>query len=238
MKLPSLLKATLVKRYKRFLADVELDGGEKLTVYCPNTGAMTGCAEPGSPVWISSSDNQKRKYRNTWELVQTRGNHMACIHSAKANELVKEAIETGVIRELQGYTIIRTEVKYGEEKSRIDLLLQGPPGRCYIEVKSVTLRLDNDVGVFPDAVSERGRKHLRELITMVKQGHRAVLFFCVQHTGIKQVAPADSIDSKYGGTFREAIAAGVEVLAYSAEISPVRILLRQPVPVLLHQPVG
>lgn len=238
MKPPQLIKATLVKRYKRFLADVILAGGEELTVYCPNTGAMTGCAEPDSPVWLSSSDNPKRKYPNTWELVQTSENYMACIHSAKANELVKEAIEAGVIKELQGYETLRTEVKYGEEKSRIDLLLQGPSGQCYIEVKSVTLRLANGLGIFPDAVSERGRKHLRELITMVEQGHRAVLFFCVQHTGIDQVAPADTIDPKYGDTFREAIASGVEVLAYRAEVSPDCILLQKPLSVLLHQPSG
>ncbi len=236
MELFSLVKARLIKRYKRFLADVILESGEQVTVHCPNTGAMTGCAEPGSKVWLSTSDNPKRKYSNTWELVQTPENYMACIHSAKANDLVKEAIEAGVIKELQGYDSIRTEVKYGKEKSRIDLLLERDAQQCYIEVKSVTLLLDDSLGVFPDAVSDRGRKHLRELIEMVQQGHRAVLFFCVQHTGIKRVAPADAIDQKYGDTFREAIAAGVEVLAYQADISPDLICLHRPLPILPRQP--
>ncbi|MDG1772573.1 MAG: DNA/RNA nuclease SfsA [Oceanicoccus sp.] len=236
MELFSLVKARLIKRYKRFLADVILESGEQVTVHCPNTGAMTGCAEPGSKVWLSTSDNPKRKYSNTWELVQTPENYMACIHSAKANDLVKEAIEAGVIKELQGYDSIRTEVKYGKEKSRIDLLLERDAQQCYIEVKSVTLLLDGSLGVFPDAVSDRGRKHLRELIEMVQQGHRAVLFFCVQHTGIKRVAPADAIDQKYGDTFREAIAAGVEVLAYQADISPDLICLHRPLPILPRQP--
>ncbi|ARN73483.1 DNA/RNA nuclease SfsA [Oceanicoccus sagamiensis] len=236
MKLPPLLKATLIKRYKRFLADVVLDSGETLTAHCPNTGAMTGCAEPNSTVWLSTSDNPKRKYPNTWELVQTPENHMACIHSAKANDLVKEAIESGVITELQNYDSIRTEVKYGAENSRIDLLLESDKQQCYIEVKSVTLLLDNGLGVFPDAVSERGRKHLRELIEMVQQGHRAVLFFCVQHSGIERVAPADAIDAKYGDTFREALAAGVEVLAYGAEVSVEEICLSHVLPVLHQQP--
>mgnify|MGYP006112675241 CR=1 FL=1 len=237
MNLPTLIKATLIKRYKRFLADVTLESGEPITVHCPNTGAMTGCAEPDSTVWLSTSDNPKRKYPNTWELVKTPANHMVCIHSAKANNLVKEAIESGIIKELQGYDTLRTEVKYGEEKSRIDLLLESGDKQCYIEVKSATLLLDNDLGVFPDAVSDRGRKHLRELISMVKQGHRAVLFFCVQHTGICEVAPADTIDPKYGDTFREAIAAGVEVLAYGAEITPVYIRLNKALPVLHRQPL-
>ncbi len=237
MKFPPLIKASLIKRYKRFLADVTLESGEDITAHCPNTGAMTGCAEPGSTVWLSTSDNPKRKYPNTWELVQTPAKHMACIHSAKANDLVKEAIEAGVVKELQGYKSIRTEVKYGQEKSRIDLLLERGTEQCYIEVKSVTLLLDHGLGVFPDAVSDRGRKHLRELITMVEQGHRAVLFFCVQHTGIEQVAPADTIDPKYGDTFREAMAAGVEVLAYRTQISPVAIKLNKPLAILPSQPL-
>lgn len=236
MKLPPLITATLIKRYKRFLADVILDSGEQITVHCPNTGAMTGCAEPGARVWLSSSDNPKRKYPNSWELVQTLAGDWVCIHSAKANSLVKEAIELGQIKELSSYDSIRSEVKYGAEKSRIDLLLESAGQQCYIEVKSVTLLSDNGLGLFPDAVSDRGRKHLRELIAMVKQGHRAVLFFCVQHNGIERVAPADAIDSQYGETFREAMAAGVEVLAYRANISPLSISLLGRLPVLARQP--
>jgi sugar fermentation stimulation protein A len=235
MKFNPLTPATLIKRYKRFLADVELDGGETITVHCPNTGAMTGCAEPGSHVWLSLSDNPKRKYPYTWELVETIAGDRACIHSVKANTLVKEAIEEGIVEALSGYDRIRTEVKFGAENSRVDLLLDRGGDQCFVEVKSVTLLLKEGLGVFPDAVSERGRKHLRELIEMKRQGHRAVLFFCVQHSGIERVAPADLIDSRYGETFREALAAGVEVLAYGASISPQAIMLEKALPVLERQ---
>ncbi len=225
MQLGPLIPATLIKRYKRFLADVELESGEQLTVHCPNTGAMTGCAVPGSRVWLSTSSNPKRKYPHSWELVETDAGHMACIHAAKANVLVREAIENDVVSELSGYSRIRQEVKFGQEKSRVDLLLEADERQCFVEVKSVTLLLEQGLGVFPDAVSERGRKHLRELIEVKKQGHRAVLFFCVQHSGIKKVAPADFIDSRYAETFRQALDEGVEVLAYVASISPQRIVL-------------
>ena len=239
MQWPDLLRGELIKRYKRFLADVRLPDGNEMTVHCPNTGAMTGCAEPGYAVWLSTSDNAKRKYPHTWELAKNHLGHWICIHSAKANQLVKEAIEQGVVTELQGYTQLKTEVKYGEENSRIDLhLSNGEAEQCFIEVKSVTLLLDatSGLGVFPDALSERGRKHLRELINMKQQGHRAVLFFCVQHSGIQSVAPADAIDAQYGELFREALAAGVEVMAYGAEIDESSIRLQQALPVIARQP--
>ncbi len=194
-------------------------------------------------VWLSTSDNPKRKYAHTWELVRVADGNMACIHSAKANALVKEAVEKGIVSELAGYEDIYTEVKYGDEGSRIDLLLEKDgggkkPGKCFVEVKSVTLHLGEGLGVFPDAVSDRGRKHLRELISMVKQGHRAVLFFCVLHTGIERVAPADLIDKSYGDTFREAMASGVEVLVYCAAITADAMTLTHPLTLLDSQPVG
>ena len=231
---PPLVGGTLIRRYKRFLADVELADGSVITAHCPNTGAMTGCAEPGSRVWLSVSDNPKRKYRHGWELVESAGD-LACIHSARANSLVVEAIENGVVGELQGYSSLRSEVKYGAENSRIDILLEADSGRCYVEVKSVTLLLDDGLGVFPDAVSARGRKHLRELMNMVEEGDRAVLCFAVLHTGIERVAPADLIDHRYGDTFREALAAGVEVLAYGVDIDIPTMKLKHPLPVLESQ---
>jgi sugar fermentation stimulation protein A len=240
MQCPPLIQAHLLTRYKRFLADVLLPSGDTLTVHCPNTGAMTGCAEAGATVWLSTSENPKRKYPHTWELVQTLAGDMACIHSAKANALVEEAISNGAVTELQAYQVaggsIRREVKYGEEGSRIDLQLEaeGLP-LCFIEVKSVTLLLEDGLGVFPDAVSERGRKHLRELIAMAEQGHRAVLLFCVQHSGIDRVAPADAIDAAYGETLRQALEAGVEVLAYKAQISPQSIAVTESLVVLDRQ---
>lgn len=232
-----LVSATLVRRYKRFLADVELGDGSLLTVHCPNTGAMTGCAEPGSRVWLSESDNPKRKYRYTWELVETAAGDLACIHSVLANRLVAEAIEAGVVAELQGYPTLKREVKWGDRGSRIDLMLESPDsGRCYVEVKSVTLLSGQSLGLFPDAKSDRAAKHLRELIAAVEQGHRAVLFFAVLHTGIERVAPADAIDPVYGRTFREALAAGVDVLVYGAEIGSEGISLRHSLPLENCQP--
>lgn len=238
MQWPLLIEAVLIKRYKRFLADVALPNGDTLTVHCPNTGAMTGCADPGSQVWLSTSDNTKRKYANTWELARTAAGHWIGIHSAKANALVLEAIEKGVIRQLQGYSQLRTEVKYGEEKSRIDVWLEDEDGQqCFVEVKSVTLLQagETGLGVFPDAVSARGAKHLRELMAVKKQGHRAVLLFCVQHSGIDKVAPADNIDPCYADTFREALAAGVEVYAYRADINEQSIVLTTELLVQSHQ---
>lgn len=236
MEFSNLTPATLIKRYKRFLADVEMPDGSIITAHCANTGAMTGCNLPGSTVWLSSSDNPKRKYRYSWQLLETADGEFVCIHSALANQLVFEAIGNGVITELAGYPQIATEVKYGAENSRIDLLLSGEGSDCYVEVKCATLHQGDGLGLFPDAVSERGRKHLRELINMRQHGHRAVLLFCVQHTGIDRVAPADAIDVRYGETLREAVAAGVEVLAYACTINAEHIAVERLLPVLFKQP--
>lgn len=232
-----LYPARLLKRYKRFLADICLPVGGEITIHCPNTGSMKNCVLPDSPCWYSVSDNKARKYPQTLEIVSTPGGHLAGINTARTNELVEEALGVGVIGELQGYGLIKREVVYGDEKSRIDFLLSSHPQDsrcCYLEVKNVTLMEQEGMGFFPDAVSERGSKHLRELMLMVAQGHRAVLLFCVQHTGIKQVSPADHIDPVYGRTLRAAIAAGVEVIAYGAQIVPAQNLIRlnQPLPVI------
>ena len=232
MNFTELIPATLLRRYKRFLADVELADGSRLTVHCPNTGAMTGCAEPGSPVWLSVSDSKTRKYPHTWELVDTTEG-MACIHSARANRVVEEAIVGGRVETLAGYDSLRREVKYGEG-SRADLQLDDPErGRCTLEVKSVTLCRGGD-GVFPDAVSDRARKHLRELQQLAEAGERAVIFFCVFHAGIQRVKPAWDIDSAYGEALVAATAAGVEAMAWVADISPVGIQLARELPVELQ----
>jgi sugar fermentation stimulation protein A len=216
-------QATLLRRYKRFLADVRLSDGSELTLHCPNTGSMKNCVLPETPCWFSTSDNPKRKYANTLEVVTTPGGHLAGINTGRANALVRDAILNGTLKALQGYPLIRQEVIYGQEKSRIDFLLAGAAQDardCYVEVKSVTLMEAPGQGQFPDAVSQRGSKHLRELISMVQLGHRAVLLFCVQHTGIAWVEPADAIDPVYGEHLRNAIAAGVEVMAWQANIAP------------------
>lgn len=214
-------RGTLLRRYKRFMADVRLDDGRELTIHCPNTGSMKNCVVPGSYCWFSDSGNPKRKYRHTWEVATTPTGDLAGVNTGRANHLVRAAIESGVVTELQGYSTLRSEVCYGSEKSRIDFLLSAP-GRpdCYVEVKSVTLLESPGEGLFPDAVSTRGSKHLRELMAMVSEGARAVLVFCVQHTGVQWVSPADAIDPAYGRTLREAADAGVEILAYGARIEP------------------
>ncbi len=233
-----LKSATLLRRYKRFLADIRLPSGEEVTIHCPNTGSMKNCVLEESPCWYSESDNPKRKYPYTWELATTAGGHLAGINTGLANKLVKEAIEGDVVAELRDYDHLKTEVKYGEEKSRIDFLLSShDKPDCYVEVKSVTLHMGSGQGLFPDAVSDRGTKHIRELMAMAEQGKRAVLFFCVQHSGIEQVAPADEIDPLYGRTLRQAIGKGVEVIAYSAHFSieedVQEIVLVKPIPVVL-----
>ncbi len=230
---PALQPATLVQRYKRFLADVVTPEGVALTLHCPNTGAMTGCATPGDTVWYSTSLNIKRKYPHTWEITQTAGEEYICVNTLRANQLVKEAISLDLIPELRGYNSLKTEVKYGAENSRIDFLLQAEDQpECYIEVKSVTLA-DRDNGYFPDAVTLRGQKHLRELISVAAEGKRAVLFFAVLHSAIGKFSPARHIDPKYAQLLNEAQKQGVEVLAYKAELSADNITLRSALPVTL-----
>ncbi|MFC0141626.1 DNA/RNA nuclease SfsA [Erwinia mallotivora] len=222
---PPLRPATLVLRYKRFLADVITPEGEKLTLHCANTGAMTGCATPGDTVWYSTSDSLTRKYPHSWELTETQKGEWICVNTLRANSLVKEALNQQIIPELSGYSHLRAEVKYGE--SRIDFLLQAE-GRsnCYIEVKSVTL-CQNGKGYFPDAITVRGQKHLRELGRMAENDQRAVLFFAVLHSGIEDVTPARHIDAHYAELLAQAQRSGVEVLCYKAQLSPEGLSLKK-----------
>lgn len=211
--------ATLLSRYKRFLADLRLSDGSLITAHCPNTGSMRNCVAPESPCFISTSTNPARKYAHTLEVVTTPDGDWACINTARANGLVARAIDEGVITQLQGYRQRLAEQKYGVEQSRIDWLLRdhsSDPRACYVEVKNLTLK-EAGVGQFPDAVSARGSKHLRELTQMHAAGQRAVLVFCVAHSGVARVQPADHIDPAYGAALRAAVAAGVEVLAYQAQ---------------------
>ncbi len=207
---PSLQQGKLIKRYKRFLTDIELADGSVITIHCPNTGSMKNCLFPGETVWFSTSDNPKRKYPHTFEIMTTPTGDMIGVNTGRANDLAEEGIRSGAITELQGYRNLKREVKYGDENSRIDLFLSdGEQANCYVEVKSCTL-LENNCGYFPDAVTSRGQKHLRELILMKQQGYRAVLLFLVQHTGITKVAPADHIDPEYGQLLREAAKKGLK----------------------------
>jgi sugar fermentation stimulation protein A len=229
---PTLQPATLLKRYKRFLADLQLSGGSEFTAHCANTGKMTGCAEPGFAAFYSTSDNAKRKYPHSLELTQNNLSQLICVNTAVVNKVVEEAINNNVISELLDYSQLQSEVKYGSENSRIDFLLtdENKPD-CYVEVKSVTL-LSEDApqsgqGYFPDAQTLRGQKHIRELIEMIEQGHRAVLLFAVLHEGINTVSAAAHIDKKYATLLSQAIIAGVEVLAYKATISANEVLLHK-----------
>ncbi|HEX7557551.1 MAG TPA: DNA/RNA nuclease SfsA [Usitatibacter sp.] len=228
-----LVEGRLIRRYKRFLADVQLEG-EVITAACPNTGSMLGCAEPGSRVWLSESDNASRKYRHTWEIVEVAGAKpvMVGINTGRPNAIVSEAISAGVIPELTGYRTLRREVGYGEERSRIDIVLESPRRKaCYVEVKNVTAAASRGVALFPDCVSERGAKHLRELMRLKAGGLRPVQLYCVQRGDVNEVRPADAIDPEYGRTLREAIAAGVEVLAYRALVTAGEIRIEKRIPV-------
>ncbi|MBD3609119.1 MAG: DNA/RNA nuclease SfsA [Gammaproteobacteria bacterium] len=227
-----LQSATLIKRYKRFLADVELPDGRIITIHSPNTGSMMGCAEPGMQVWIRDTNNPKRKYQFAWELSETANGVLVGINTILANKLVKEAIKSGVIDELQGFNTIRPEVKYGDQNSRIDLLLENETRRCYVEIKNVTAKRDEEVAMFPDAVTQRGTKHLQELMSMVEQGHRAVILFNISRGDVRSFSPADEIDRVYGQTLRQAITHGVEALAYVSNISTKEIKLSHSVPVI------
>jgi sugar fermentation stimulation protein A len=221
MKVPGpIIEGRLIRRYKRFLADVTLPDDTEVTAHCPNTGSMLGCQPANARVILSVSDNPKRKLKYTWELVETSPGVWACINTARPNAQAREAIAQGVVHELAGYSRCRSEVRYGSENSRIDLHLSGHETRAdaWVEVKNVTL-CEDGTGYFPDAVTTRGQKHLRELIAQAEAGDRSVLLFVVNHSGIEVVKPADQIDPAYGRLLRQAQAAGVELLAYRAGLS-------------------
>ena len=228
---PPLKKATLLKRYKRFLADIELADGSIQTIHCPNTGAMTGCAQPGWSIWYSTSDNPKRKYPHTWEISENSNGQRMCINTSRANQVVIDGLVSKKIPELADYQVTRQEVRYGEENSRIDLLLTHPERpSCYVEIKTVTLLEENGCGFFPDTVTTRGQKHLRELITQKQVGDRAVLFFLVQHEGIQNVQAAEHIDPTYANLLREADDAGVEILCYRTKLHENEIIMDEKIP--------
>lgn len=221
-----------MRRYKRFLADILTLDGEEMTLHCPNTGSMKNCITPGGVVWFSDSGNPRRKYRCTLEIVTTPTGHLAGINTSRANHLVREAMENQRVPGLQRIDRIQSEVRYGDENSRIDFLVHQEERQIYVEVKNVTLLEGDQAGYFPDSVSARGAKHLREMMAMVSAGHRAMLIFCVQHNGIETVSPACHIDPLYSRTFTEAVATGVEVVALGADLSSAQITLTRVLPVI------
>jgi sugar fermentation stimulation protein A len=225
---PELVRGILVKRYKRFLADVKLDDGRVVTAHCPNTGSMTACSAPGQPVYISVHDNSKRKLKYTWELIKM-PTSLVGVNTLVPNQLVYQAAKAGMISELAGYRVIEREVKAGNN-SRIDLLLSnGPEERCYVEIKNCTL-VEGGVARFPDAVTSRGLKHLNELESLAKSGCRSVMFYFIQRMDARSFEPADQIDPAYGRGLRRAVSQGVEILAYDVSIDLTGIKLNRKIP--------
>ena len=216
MKFEKLIHGKLIKRYKRFLADIILDDGSEITAHVPNSGAMTSCIELNCDVWVTFHDDPKRKLKYTLELTKIAEN-LICTNTGVANKIAVEAINNGVIKELQGYASLKTEQKYGQN-SRIDILLENENQKCYVEIKSVSLRIDNSLA-FPDAVTSRGTKHLKELEEMVKQGHRALMLYVIQRTDDLPFKLACQIDKKYCEAFDEVTKNGVEVLVYQSSIN-------------------
>lgn len=234
-----LIPGKLIKRYKRFLTDVELENGEVVVAHCANSGSMLSVVDPGANVWLSPANDPKRKLKYTWELIQI-NDAMVGINTQHPNRVVADAIEAGKIPELAGYANLRREVKYGKN-SRIDILLEGEgasqgKGMCYVEVKNTTMRRDLSPGApaeFPDSVTARGAKHLDELSDMVREGHRAVMFYLVQRDDANAFTVAADIDPTYAERLKCAMKAGVEVLAYTCRVTPEEIVVTDPVEVRL-----
>lgn len=232
MRLPPLHAGVLLRRYKRFLADVRLEDGQEVTAHCPNPGRMTSCMAPGCRVWLSHHDDPRRKLAWSWELSEMDGT-MVLVNTARPNAIVEAAVRAGAVPALLGYPGLRREVRYGE-RSRVDLLLEDPArGRCWVEVKSVTLRVAPGEGAFPDAVSARGARHAAELAAQVRGGDRAVLFFLVSRGDIDTVRPADEIDPAYGVALRAAVAAGVELVAHRAHVDRAGVRVGPALPIRL-----
>lgn len=228
----TLIPATLVTRYKRFLADVTLEDGSQVTAHCANPGAMSGLNQPGIRVWLEPNDDPRRKLNFSWKLVALAGGHFAGIDTSIPNKVIKEALSKRAIPEFADYSSVRAEVKYGKN-SRIDFLLQqaGLPD-LYLEVKSVTLKRATGWAEFPDSVTKRGSKHLAELSEMVKSGHRAVMLYLVQRTDCSKFRLATDIDPAYASAYDHARTQGVETLCYSTTITPRKIVLSNPLPIM------
>lgn len=226
-----LLRGTLVRRYKRFLADIALESGETITAHCANPGAMTGLDTPGLVAWVSVSDNPKRKLKHSLELIELETGALVGINTAHPNRIVGEALTNGAIAELAGYKTHRTEVRYGET-SRIDFLLSEPGlPDCYLEVKNAHLSRTPGLAEFPDAKTARGAKHLGELKREVEAGNRAVNLFIVQRPDCDRFAPAADIDPVYDKALATAREAGVEILVYDCHLTREEISLNRPLPI-------
>lgn len=227
LKWPVLIQGTLIKRYKRFMADVRLKNGHLVTAHCPNSGSMMECSEPGRTVYLSRHNSPKRKLKYTWEMIEMPSS-LVGVNTMVPNQLVKVAVLAGKIPGLSGFDHVRPEVGYGEN-SRIDLLLEKMDERCFVEIKNCTL-VDNNVAYFPDAVTSRGLKHLKELQNQVRSGDRSVMFFLIQRMDAALFRPADHIDPAYGKELRKAVQKGVEMMAYDVTLDSKGIQLNRKLP--------
>jgi sugar fermentation stimulation protein A len=227
---PELIHGTLVKRYNRFLADVKLSSGEKVTAHCPNSGTMKECSQPGRPVYLSFHDNPKRKLKYTWEMIKM-PTSLVGVNTMIPNRLVKKSIREGRVDQLKDYENIKSEIKVSDG-SRLDLLLtKGENEKCFVEIKNCTLVKDN-IAYFPDAVTARGRRHLVELQKLVSKGNRCAMFFLVQRMDAKTFTTADHIDPAYGKEFRKAKNRGVEVIVYDVFMDLNKITLGKKIPLI------
>ena len=225
---PHLTPGTLIKRYKRFLADVRLESGELVTAHCANSGTMKECSEPGRPVYLSFHDNPKRKLKYTWEMIKM-PTSLVGVNTLVPNRLVKKSIEDGLVEQLKGYENVKAEVKVSD-KSRLDLMLtKGDKEKCFVEIKNCTL-VKEEIAYFPDAVTTRGRKHLVELQRLAKEGNRSIIFFLVQRMDAKAFTSADNIDPAYGKELRKAKNSGVEIIVYDVIIDLEKIVLGKKIP--------
>lgn len=236
MRFPTpLIPATLIQRYKRFLADISLDDGTIVTGTCPNTGSMIGLKDAGQRVWLSTNDSPTRIYRHTWELVEAdlgKGPKLVGINTQHPNKLVEEAIRAGKLPSVSGFAELKREQKYGRN-SRIDILLSDPQrGMAYVEVKNVHLSRKAGLAEFPDSITERGTKHLAELADMVREGHKAVMVFLIQRSDVSRLSLARDIDANYGRAFDAARAAGVEIIALKCKLSTTEIIVDKAVPII------
>jgi sugar fermentation stimulation protein A len=232
LKIPEpLVEGRLVRRYKRFLTDVELDDGSLVTAHTPNTGSMKECAIPGYRVLLSRSDNPSRKLSYTLERIEVNG-YWVDTHTHRANRVVEEGLKKGLIQEFRDYAV-NPEFSFG--KSRLDFFLEKEGKKVLMEVKNVTLTLEADVACFPDAVTTRGRKHLNELLAAVDSGYRAVIFFLVQRGETLSFRPADAIDPEYGRLLRKVVQQGVEPLAYKTLVTPTETVIDKRIPILLNE---
>ncbi len=226
---PDLIHGTLIKRYKRFLADVRLDDGTLAIAHCPNSGSMKGCMEPGAEVYLSPVSDPKRKTRYTWEMIKI-NNQWVGINTGLPCKLAYDAIAGEKIPGLENYTYIRREVVFGD--SRFDVFAENSTEKCFVEVKNVTLK-EGSFALFPDSVTLRGRKHLKTLMEVKKQGMRAVMLYIVQRTDVDRFAPAASIDPDYALALKLAVEAGVEVIVVQAYVSPEGIELTGCLPAII-----